>query len=371
MILYDPDLIQAYTDYGIMLPISPARAPRIIDFLTQTGVLDTHPLKPVLDCPGARRLLGESPGPLINRADLERVHQKEFVAALYQEGPEGSQGLVKALLKTYELIDSQGRPHRYEPDRAVKPLAALFHLTLAQVEGTYLACRLALKQEGPTPGFCYYLGGGMHHARYDHGAGFCLIHDMMIAARKLQAENQVQRIWIIDLDAHKGCGTAELVHFSRIPGALGGNQDAAKALEISTLSIHMAQGWPLDEETLHAAPLGRAPWIKGDVEIDIEAGAEDTYVPELQKGLELLEKRSQNLQPDLAIVVDGSDPYEHDELPSSSLLRLSLDCCIERDRLVYQYLRERGIPSAWIMAGGYGERAWEPNGYFLRTLPDA
>ncbi|MDR3114492.1 MAG: histone deacetylase [Treponema sp.] len=369
MILYDPDLIQAHTDYGIMIPISPARASRIIAFLTQTGVLRTHPLKPVFDCPGARCFLGESPGPLINREDLERVHQKEFIAMLYEEGPEGSQGLLKALLHAYELIDSQGQPHRYEPDRAVKPLKALFHLTLAQVEGTYLACRLALKHEGPTPGFCYYLGGGMHHARYDQGAGFCLIHDIMIGARKLQAEHRARGIWIIDLDAHKGCGTAELVHFSRIRGELGGNEGAAPAPEIRTLSIHMAKGWPLDEETLRAAPLGRAPWIKGDVEICIEAGAEDTYVPELQKGLELLEKDS-NLQPDLAIVIDGSDPYEHDGLPSSSLLKLSLDCCIERDRLIYQYLRQQRIPSAWIMAGGYGERAWEPNGYFLQTLSE-
>ncbi|MDR2632973.1 MAG: histone deacetylase [Treponema sp.] len=361
MILYDPDLIQAYTDYGIMLPISPARAPRIIDFLDHSGVLASEPLKPLFDSPTARRFLGD-PTPL-HREDLERVHQKEFITTLYQEGPEGSQGLLKALLNTYELIDRRGRPHRYEPDRAVKPLLELFHLTLAQVEGTYLACRLALEKD-PKPGFCYYLGGGMHHARYDQGAGFCLINDIMIAARKLQYENRVQRIWVVDLDAHKGCGTAELVYFSRIRGDLGGNT----GLEIANLSIHMAKGWPLDGETLHAAPQGRAPWIQGDVEICIEAGAEDTYISELQRGLALLEKGSQNLHPDLVIVVDGSDPYEHDELPSSSLLKLSLDGCIERDRLVYQYLREQGIPSAWIIAGGYGERAWEPNAYFLRTL---
>lgn len=69
-------------------------------------------------------------------------------------------------------------------------------------------------------------------------------------------------------------------------------------------------------------------------------------------------------KPDLSIVVDGSDPYEHDELLSSSLLRLSLEQCVERDMYVYRYLQERKIPSAWIQAGGYGERAWEPHAYF-------
>jgi acetoin utilization deacetylase AcuC-like enzyme len=370
MILYDPNLIMAPTDYGIMLPISPARAPRIIDFLAKAGVLDAHPLKPVLNCREARDFLGDPTSSFINREDLERVHQKEFIAALYQEGTEGSQGLLKALFNAYELMDSQGRPNRYEPDRAVKPLIELFHLIVAQVEGTYLACRLALEQRHSEPGFCYYLGGGMHHARYDHGAGFCLINDIILAARKLQAENRAYHIWVVDLDAHKGCGTAELVYFSRMRGELNGNKNPATVLDIGNLSIHMAKGWPLDEETLQVAPLGRAPWIQGDVELCIEAGAEDTYIPELQRGLGLLEKRAETLLPDLVIVVDGSDPYEHDGLPSSSLLKLSLDRCIERDQLVYQYLQKRRVPSAWIMAGGYGERAWEPTGYFLQTLKD-
>ncbi|MDR0568952.1 MAG: histone deacetylase, partial [Spirochaetaceae bacterium] len=72
--------------------------------------------------------------------------------------------------------------------------------------------------------------------------------------------------------------------------------------------------------------------------------------------------------PDLVIVVDGADPYEHDGLPSSGLLRLSLAQCIERDRLVFRYLRDRRIPAVWIMAGGYGERAWEPPAHFLASL---
>jgi len=69
--------------------------------------------------------------------------------------------------------------------------------------------------------------------------------------------------------------------------------------------------------------------------------------------------------PDLILVVDGADPYEHDGLPSSGLLKLSLEQCLERDNFVYHYATERNIPSAWILAGGYGERAWEPPAVFL------
>jgi acetoin utilization deacetylase AcuC-like enzyme len=130
----------------------------------------------------------------------------------------------------------------------------------------------------------------------------------------------------------------------------------------------MASGWPLNADALKAAAPGRAPLIPADVEIPIAEGAEHDYVPKLARGLRVLEQRSGGIPPDLAIVVDGADPYEHDGLPSSAPLRLTLDQCVLRDRCVYDFLRERHIPSAWVMAGGYGDRAWEPPAHFLASL---
>jgi acetoin utilization deacetylase AcuC-like enzyme len=405
-----------FQDYGIMLPIAPDRSSRILEDLARrtasaaTGGLLSFP-GPVLDMAGTQAALGLPPGPAVNRRDLERVHREDFIAALCGDGSKG--GLVKALLNAYELIDAEGRPCRYEPERAVKPLSALFDTILAQAGGTYLACRLALADPpvsaGPVPpgqaavertgpGFCYYLGGGMHHARYDSGAGFCLINDIVIAARKLQAEDRARLIWIIDVDAHKGDGAAELIRFARNRGELGaagmpvrpgktGSPARSGPAEILNLSIHMARGWPLDPETLEQSPPGRAPRVPADVEIPIEAGEEDRYVPALRRGFESLESLSAAWaantgcgiaadkrgggdipKPDLAIVVDGADPYEHDGLSSSGLLKLTLEQCLERDRLIRYFLQERDIPSAWIMAGGYGERAWEPAAEFLAAL---
>jgi acetoin utilization deacetylase AcuC-like enzyme len=419
MILYDPGLVMGFKEYGIMLPISPSRAEKIVDFLFREGRAKGPLVEPVLDIPGALRFLEKDglreeklPGEgasIIHREDLERVHQAEFVADLYGDGPAGVKGLEKTLLRTWELIDSQGRPNRYEPDKAVRPLEELFQKALNQVGGTYLAARLALtggvmlrgsrtgtpesgsQRDGnsaPAPGFCFYLGGGMHHARYDGGSGFCLLNDIMIAARRLQAENRARLIWIVDVDVHKGDGTAELIRFARERGELGAarrdGQTGEAGREIFNLSIHMARGWPLDEESLNAARNAssggkdRAPLIPGDVEIPIESGAEDTYIPELGWGLRRLEELSRaaadsgafpgGATPDLVIVVDGADPYEHDGLPSSGLMKLTLDQCLARDRLIFDYLRERGLPSAWIMAGGYGERAWEPTANFLKNL---
>ncbi|MDR1929514.1 MAG: hypothetical protein LBQ44_02685 [Treponema sp.] len=378
MILYDPSFTLRLIDYGIMIPVSPSRPDRIIEFLNSGITAGTRGATlpypgPVFDFTAARLRLGAA-GPLINRDDLERVHSKAFTASLY----DGS-SLAEALLETYELMDDQGRPRRYEPEKAVKPLIDLFNTILAHVEGTYLACRLALL-EGP--GFCYYLEGGTHHARYDRGSGFCLLNDVASAAVKVLGETPhpapsgrekpVRLIWVVDLDAHKGDGTAELVRFARERGELAGpgGAESAGAGCILTLSIHMAKGWPLDGESLAAARPGRAPLVPSDIDIGIDSGEEAEYLPRLEEGIGRLEGLSAEYggRPDLILVVDGSDPYEYDGLASSAPLKLTLDQCVRRDMFVYRYAAERGIPSAWVLAGGYGERAWEPPAHFLKGI---
>ena len=65
------------------------------------------------------------------------------------------------------------------------------------------------------------------------------------------------------------------------------------------------------------------------------------------------------------MVVSGSDPFEKDELPSTADLRLSLKQMMQRDQLVYGFLKERGIPGAYLMAGGYGQSSWQVYTQFL------
>ena len=366
MILYDPAVTVNYHDYGIMLPIAPDRGKRVLEYLGgirsacaagKSGAYsEVSGVFPVLDFSAAQSRLGlRDTDCLFSRKDLERIHSKKYIDDLYGEG------LEAALLKTFELIDAQGKPCRYEPERAVKPLSDLFLTLLAQAGGTYLACLLALADTSVRSGFCYYLGGGMHHARYDSGSGFCLINDVTAAAFKLIDAKKARFIWIIDLDAHKGDGTAELVRFAHA-------RQKHADLSILTLSIHMAHGWPLDKDNIALAEEGRAPLISSDVDIGIESGSEAEYTLRLAEGIKKLELLSGDSRPDFVIVVDGADPYEHDGLDSSSLLRLTLEQCIERDVYVYRYLQERKIPSAWIQSGGYGERAWEPSAYFLKSI---
>ena len=196
MLLYELPLERNMRDYGITIPIS-SRPSQIMAFLTEQGVRF-----PCHTFASAAETLAIA-APLINRADLERVHSPEYVARLYDPA-----GLEQELLSTYELINDDGSYNRYEPDTATKQLTELFAGQLEQIDGTYLACRLALADAGH---FCFYLGGGSNHARYDAGSGFCLLNDIIIASRKLQSEGRADLIWIIDVDAHKGDGSAELV----------------------------------------------------------------------------------------------------------------------------------------------------------------
>jgi acetoin utilization deacetylase AcuC-like enzyme len=340
MILYNSNANINYGDFGIVLPIERERSEMIINSLCSASVVEAD--TDILSC-----------------ADLYRVHEKGFVDRLFAPPSllGGRAPVEKELLTAWELIDGCGKPYRYEPEKAERPLSDLFRIILAQAGGSYLAASMALSARAP---LVYYLGGGMHHARYDSGAGFCLINDVVIAAMRLLAERRCALIWIVDVDAHKGCGSAELIRFARERGALGAGA------EIGQLSIHMAAGWPLDADTLRTAEAGRAPLIPSDVEAPVAAGREADYIPLLEGGLKALDRLFR--LPDLAIVLDGADVYEHDGLESSGLLRLSLALCVERSTLIYEYLKERGIPQAWLMAGGYGSRAWEPASAFLNSI---
>ena len=326
MIIYDKNLKEGLTEFGIEIPLNHSRAANTFKKLESHKLLG----------PKINHWHIKSVNETITRKDLLRVHSDEYVTRLY------SDKLEDEIIRTFELIDDNGRYFRYNPDNATIPLTQLFDRLLFKVAGTAQCCRVALEKE-----FCFAFGGGMHHAKRDYGAGFCLVNDIVIALRKLQAENLIRTAWVIDLDAHKGDGTAVLTE-----------EDSS----ITTLSIHMAQGWPLDGEAYD--PQGRLnpAFVPSDIDIAVAAGEDHLYVAKLEEGLE---KLINNGPPDIALVLAGSDPYEKDELPSTGELKLSLAQLKERDLLVYHFLKAHQVPRAYVTAGGYGERSWEVDWQFI------
>ena len=124
----------------------------------------------------------------------------------------------------------------------------------------------------------------------------------------------------------------------------------------------MAHGWPLDGAEYDSAGHLNPSFIASDIDIPMARGEDHLYVARLEEGLN---KLASFPKPDLAVVVCGSDPYEKDELPSTGDLKLSLEQLKARDRLVYRFLKDRGIPGAFVMAGGYGENSWQVYTQFL------
>ena len=184
--------------------------------------------------------------------------------------------------------------------------------------GTVMAGRYALEN-----GIALNVAGGTHHAFADSGEGFCLLNDIAIASSVLQSEGLASRILIVDLDVHQGNGTARI--FRNVP-------------EVFTFSMHGRKNYPLRKE-------------QSDLDISLEDGTDDRqYLDILRRTLPDLFDRH---HPDFVFYLSGVDVMAGDRL---GRLALSLDGCRERDRFVLRNCRDRGIPVAVSMGGGYSDR---------------
>ena len=78
--------------------------------------------------------------------------------------------------------------------------------------GSILAAEHALKDR-----VAINIGGGFHHAFPDHGEGFCMIHDVAVAIRRLQRDDKIRTAMTVDCDVHHGNGTAAIFAGTRTP----------------------------------------------------------------------------------------------------------------------------------------------------------
>jgi acetoin utilization deacetylase AcuC-like enzyme len=196
--------------------------------------------------------------------------------------------------------------------------------------GSILAGQSALRD-----GFGSNLSGGFHHAYPGHGEGFCAIHDVAVAIRKLQADGAVKRAMVVDTDVHHGNGTAAI--FSK-------NQT------VFTISIHQENNYPAHK-----------PPSSIDLNMADRVGDEeylDALLPAVQTALD-------EFQPEILFYVGGADPYCEDQLGGLSLTKKGLK---ERDRRVFEEARKRKIPVATTLAGGYARRVEDTVQIHVNTI---
>ncbi|MBV9148081.1 MAG: histone deacetylase [Acidobacteria bacterium] len=223
--------------------------------------------------------------------------------------------------------------------------------------GSILAAQRALED-----GVCVNVGGGFHHAHPDHGEGFCVIHDVAIAIRKMQKLGRIRRAMTLDCDVHHGNGTAAIFPPKRDKGRPLPSVSAAQVksevlteapaseAEVFTISLHQANNYPAYK-----------PASSIDVNLPDGTGDEQ-YLAWLDQALS---SGLRQFSPELICYIAGADPYREDQLGG---LDLSIEGLKRRDELVFRVARTRRIPIMVTYAGGYARNVEDTVTIHVNTI---
>ncbi|MGB7847094.1 MAG: histone deacetylase [Candidatus Acidiferrum sp.] len=243
-----------------------------------------------------------------NDSDILRVHTPEWVNKLKTGTLTPSDIMKLEVPYSQELVDA-------------------FWLAAG---GTIAAAQAALRD-----GFGCNLGGGFHHAYPGHGEGFCAIHDVAVAIRRMQSDGAIRKAMVIDTDVHHGNGTAAIF---------------SKDDSVFTLSIHQANNYPAHKPA-------------STLDLNIEDGVSDeeylnALLPAVRHALE-------KFPADMIFYVGGADPYREDQLGG---LDISISGLKARDAGVFKEARRRKIPVVTTLAGGYARRVEDTVQIHINTI---
>ncbi len=212
--------------------------------------------------------------------------------------------------------------------------------------GSIMAAQHALKD-----GVAFNIGGGFHHAFPDHGEGFCMIHDVAVAIRRLQRDDKITRAMTVDCDVHQGNGTAAIFAGMRIPSGPLPSHSASTVNatipakmrnahhgDVFTISLHQENNYPAWK-----------PPSSIDVDLPDEIG-DDDYLAWLDNALS---SGLRQFEPELLCYIAGADPYREDQLGG---LSLTIEGLKRRDELVFRVAQARNIPVMVTYAGGYAQK---------------
>lgn len=163
------------------------------------------------------------------------------------------------------------------------------------------------------------LSSGLHHAKKNHGAGFCSINGLVVGARQALIEG-ARRVLIVDFDAHCGGGTASLLRKNE----------------------------PIEQ-------------------IDVSVNTYDSYTATAQAKLWITdgEHYLETINASLASVVDptsfdvliynaGMDP--HERCSTGGERGITSAVLQQRENILFAWASAHNIPVAFVLAGGYSGR---------------
>ena len=196
----------------------------------------------------------------------------------------------------------------------------LVRAVTASTGGVLEAVAAALKD-----GVSGSLSSGLHHAHRDRGEGFCTFNGLAVAALCALEQGDVHSVLIIDLDAHWGNGTMEIVGDDR-------------RIEIIDVSTGTWEG--------RVAEVGRreAHYLNHAVD----------YIATVERLLEGIDPRSV----DLVLYNAGMDPHEDCGIGQMAAMT---DAVLEqREETVFQWCERYRLPVAFVLAGGYATGGLTP-----------
>ena len=212
--------------------------------------------------------------------------------------------------------------------------------------GSILAARHALKDR-----VAVNIGGGFHHAFPDHGEGFCVIHDVAVAIRRMQRDDKIRTAMTVDCDVHQGNGTAAIFAGVRVPSdplPSAGSATLAPARPAKIRNAHAGDVFTISLHQEHNYPAWKPP---SSIDVDLPDGiGDDDYLAWLDNALS---SGLRQFEPDLMCYIAGADPYKEDQLGG---LNLTIEGLKKRDQLVFRVARARNIPVMVTFAGGYAQR---------------
>ncbi len=256
--------------------------------------------------------------------------QEDFL----KPAPAGDEDILRVHSQDYLYKLKTGSLTRAEVMRMEVPYSAeLIEACWLAAGGSILAARRALED-----GFSANIGGGFHHAYPDHGEGFCVIHDVAVAIRRMQADGAIERAMVVDTDVHQGNGTAAI---------FGGDET------VFTMSIHQEHNYPY-------------PKPPSTVDVNLPDGMGDAdYLAILEK---YLHRSFEEFSPQLLFYVAGADPYREDQLGG---LALTMEGLARRDVLVLGYAQRNQVPLAVTLAGGYARKIEDTVTIHVNTIKAA
>lgn len=192
-----------------------------------------------------------------------------------------------------------------------------------QTAGSLLAAKCALAASSGT-GWAINLGGGFHHCSSDRGGGFCPYADITLIVRMLHSSGKgVEKIMIVDLDAHQGNGYA---------------RDLMEDDNVFIMDMYNYLIYPRDQNAKLA--IRRAVEIKPHTQ-------DEEYLHKLRKNLD---RSFMEFKPNFLVYNAGTDILKGDPL---GILDITPRGVIERDEIIFETARARHVPLVMLLSGGY------------------